>query len=102
MRFNYNKFSNQITVVDGIKFRSKKESTYYQKLLMVKQGGELAFFLRQVPLHLPGNIKYVVDFVEFWKDGRVRFVDVKGFATPTWERNRKMVEALYPIKIETA
>ena len=41
----------------------------------------------------------VVDFVEFWADGTVNFIDVKGYKTPQYKRNKKLVEALYPIEI---
>jgi hypothetical protein len=57
--------------------------------------------LRQVPCDLPGNVKYRVDFLEFYPDGSVRFVDVKGMETPSFIMKKKQVEALYPVRIET-
>lgn len=96
------KYNAQKRTVDNIKFASIKEAEYYQKLMMMKQTDKILFFLRQVPFHLPGNIRYVLDFMEFWKDGRIRFVDVKGHKTKEYIRNKKMVEALYPVKIEEA
>lgn len=93
------KFNAQRTEIDGISFHSKKESNYYQQLLMARKSGDLLFFLRQVPFHLPGGGRYVCDFQEFWKSGEVRFVDVKGFATVEYKSKKKIVEALYPIKI---
>ena len=88
------------TELDGIKFDSKKEAQYYRDLKVLKQSGELVFFLRQVPFDLPGNVKYRCDFQEFWANGNVRFVDVKGYPTPEYKLKKKQVEALYPIKIE--
>lgn len=93
------KFHNKITEVDGIKFRSKKEAEYFKLLKASQKCGEVVFFLRQVPFYLPGDTKYVCDFVEFWKDGEVKFVDVKGMRTPTYLMKKKQVEALYPITI---
>lgn len=93
------KYNAQKRTVDGMKFASIKEANYYQKLMMMKQTGEILFFLRQIPFHLPGNVKYVLDFMEFWKDGRIRYVDVKGHKTKEYIRNKKLVEALYPITI---
>ncbi len=93
------KFSNIPTQSNGISFQSKKEARYYEDLLLAQRSGDLLFFLRQVPFHLPGNIRYVVDFAEFWKTGEVRFVDVKGFKTRTYLTKKKLVENLYPIKI---
>ena len=93
------KYNNEKTVVDGFTFASKKEADRYGELLLARRSGDLLFFLRQVPFHLPGGVKYVVDFVEFWKDGIVVFTDVKGFKTPTYRMKKRMVEALYPVKI---
>lgn len=93
------KFHNVPTEVQGVKFQSKKESRYYAQLLLAQKSGELLFFLRQVPFHLPGGVVYRADFCEFWKNGDVRFVDVKGFKTPMYKVKQKLVEASYPIKI---
>jgi len=95
------KFGAKRTETDGIKFSSKKEAAYYQKLQMLKQSGQILFFLRQVPFHLPGGVRYVVDFAIFWADGDVEFIDVKGFKTPEYIAKKKMVEDLYrPVIIQ--
>jgi hypothetical protein len=86
--------------LDGIKFPSKKEARVYAQLKLEKDAGIILFFLRQVPLHLPGGVKCVVDFVPFYADGRVRFLDAKGMKTATFKAKKRMVEALYPIEIE--
>ena len=94
------KYNNKKATVDGITFDSKKESLYYQKLKLAKQSGELLFFLRQVPFHLPGGVRYLLDFQEFWADGRVQFTDVKGYRTDKYLVKKKMVEDLYyPVQI---
>ena len=93
------KFGAVRTENDGIKFDSKAESRYYSKLKRARDHGDLLFFLRQVPFHLPGGIRYVVDFVEFWKDGEVKFTDVKGMETKDFIMKKKIVESLYPIEI---
>lgn len=95
----WHKFRAQRTEIDGISFSSKKEARYYQNLLLAKKSGELLFFLRQVPFHLGGGVRYICDFGEFWKNGEVRFVDTKGFRTPMYIAKKKMVEALYPVTI---
>ena len=94
------KFHAKPTELDGIKFPSKKEANYYATLKLRQKSGEIIFFLRQVPFYLPGGIKYVCDFQEFWSDGTVHFVDTKGHKTPMYKTKKKMVEALYPIEIE--
>lgn len=93
------KYNARRTEINGIKFSSKHEAAYYQKLILAQKSGELIFFLRQVPFHLAGGVRYVCDFVEFWKDGDVRFTDSKGFRTPMYIAKKKMVEAVYPIQI---
>lgn len=93
------KFNAVKTVRDGIKFHSKKEAKRYDELVLLKASGEVLFFLRQVPFHLPGNVKYLCDFMVFWADDTVSFEDVKGMKTATYIMKKKMVEALHPIKI---
>ncbi len=95
------KFNAVQTIRDGMKFPSKKEAKYYDELKIAQKSGIINFFLRLVPFHLPGNIKVVVDYQVFYADGTVRFIDIKGFKTQSFIRGKKMVEALYPVKIET-
>lgn len=95
-----NKYNAQHPRIDGIRFDSNLEARYYEKLKLLVKAGKLLFFLRQVPIGLPGNIKYRVDFLEFWPDGTYRFVDVKGIPTPMFIIKKKQVEELYPIEIE--
>jgi len=93
------KFRAIVTELDGIKFASKKEAKRYRELELLKKSGELVFFLRQVPFHLAGNVKYLSDFLCFWKDGTVTIEDVKGIKTPMYLLKKKQVEAIYPIEI---
>lgn len=86
--------------VDGLRFDSKKEAKYYRELKLRQRSGEVVFFLRQVPFHLPGNVTYRVDFQEFMSDGSIRFVDIKGYETKEFIMKKKMVEDLYPVEIE--
>ena len=94
------KFNAKPTECDGIKFSSKKEARYYANLKLRQMAGEIIFFLRQVPFHLPGGVRYVVDFVVFEAGGEVKFVDVKGMKTETYKAKKKIVEAVFPITIE--
>lgn len=94
------KFKAVRVEVDGLKFDSKLEARYYQELKIRVAAGEVSYFLRQVPIHLPGGVKYVVDFLVFFPDGSHEFVDTKGFETPEFKTKKKLVEALYPIQIK--
>lgn len=96
------KFRAFATEVDGIKFASKKEAAYYAQLKLRVRAGEVLFFLRQAPFHLPGGVRYVVDFVEFKANGTVDFVDVKGMATKEYKIKKTILESLYPVKIVEA
>jgi hypothetical protein len=99
---NRHKFRAVATELDGYRFDSKKEARYYRDLKLRARSGEVVFFLRQVPFHLPGGVTYRVDFQEFHADGTVHFVDVKGMVTKDFTMKKKMVEALYPVEIELA
>lgn len=96
------------TWVDGIRFDSKREAKYYEALKLRVAAGEVAFFTRQTPVHLPDGTKLVLDFVEYSEipgtDGyRVRWVDVKGRETPVFRLKKRAVEHHYPhIRIELA
>ncbi|MGH8028037.1 MAG: DUF1064 domain-containing protein [Pseudoxanthomonas sp.] len=97
------KYGNHITHVDGIRFDSKREAKYYSNLLLLVAAGEILYFLRQVPIHLPGGTKLVVDFQIFAADGQVRYIDVKGRETPVFRLKKREVEHAYPhIRIELA
>lgn len=94
------KYGAEPTEVDGIRFDSKAEARYYQQLKLRVQNGEVRYFLRQVPFHLPGGVRYVVDFMEVHVDGSVHWVDVKGIETAMFRTKKRLVESLYPVTIE--
>lgn len=85
------------TQVDGITFDSKAEARYYERL-KVEVGPEY-LVLRQPAFDLPGGVKYRADFL-IVPASTARVVDVKGFETKEFKARKKMVEALYPIKLE--
>jgi hypothetical protein len=102
------KYKNTKRVRDGIQFDSILEADYYCQLELERKAKVISYYLRQVPLHLPGGVKLVVDFVVFllvkpyeaepwW---RVRYIDTKGFQTPESKNKIKMAEHLYGIKIQ--
>lgn len=93
------KFRAKVTINDNIRFDSKLEARYYEVLKRMKDAGLILFFLRQVPLHLPGGTKLVIDFQVFWTDGTVTFEDTKGKLTDGFNVKRREVEHLYPIEI---
>jgi hypothetical protein len=94
------KFNAKRTSVDNISFSSKKESLWYQKIKHRQDVGEVLFFLTQVPFRLPGNTKYLLDFMVFCADGTVQLIEVKGMKTPMGNLKVKQVEDLYGVMIE--
>jgi hypothetical protein len=114
------KYNAKATVVDGIKFPSKREAARYTEMAIRQRLGEVLFFLRQVPFHMPGGTRLVVDFlevpahIELEIDGRVvriamidviraggiRVKDAKGVETDSFKIKRREIHHHYPVKVE--
>lgn len=98
MRSKYNAVK---TLVDGIKFDSRKEAKRYQELKLLERVGaikELELqprFLLQDKFTLDGvthrKIEYVADF-KFWDNGRRSWIveDVKGVKTEVYKLKKKL------------
>jgi hypothetical protein len=100
LKVRKHKFNAKRTEKDGIKFSSKLEASFYSKLKLLQAAGEVLFFLRQLPFHLPGNTRYVLDYAVFYSNGDIEWIDVKGLSTPMFILKKKQVEDLYPIEIK--
>ncbi len=98
-RHKYNVSAKADRTCDGITFDSKKEMAHYIGLKTQRDAGIVRYFLRQVPIHLPGNVRYVCDFLVVMRDGSIEYRDIKGFKTAMYRLKKKQVEALYPITI---
>lgn len=94
------KFHAKAVSDEGQHFASKLEHKFFQTLELQKKSGHVLFFLRQVPFHLPGGVKYVCDYQIFYSDGIISFVDVKGVETSEFIAKKKIVEAIYPVTID--
>lgn len=116
------KYGNLPTEADGIQFQSKLEAKYYVELELRRKAGEILYFLRQVPFHLPGGVIYRVDFLivsyqtgffgceqlrrEGARDLRdvepmvIEYVDCKGVDTQDSKNKIKMVQAMYGVTIQ--
>lgn len=89
------KYGAERVVCDGITFDSGHERDVY---LHLRARG--ALFLRQTPMHLPGEVTYRADFLEILDPEAVRIIDAKGAITPMYATKRRMVEAMYaPLRI---
>jgi len=107
------KYHNLPTEVDGVRFHSKLEAKYFVELELRRRAGDVKYFLRQVPFHLPGGVIYRVDFQVFLppylpratgeadpQSVRVEYIDTKGVETQECRNKIKMVKALYGVDIE--
>lgn len=95
------KFNAKPTIFKDKKYSSKLEAKYAQKLDMAQKSGELVFWLEQVPVTLPGGLKYVLDFMEFWasknnEPGEIVFTECKGYETPEWKIKHKLFIETHP------
>jgi len=102
---HYNKYSNHKVVVCGIKFDSKREANRYLELHGQEVLGEIKDLeLQKVfEYRIDGKLmfKYIADFVYKSNiDGFNHVEDVKGLRTPVFNLKKKIIEAVYNIKIE--
>jgi hypothetical protein len=94
-----NKYHNIKTIVDGIKFDSRKEANHYCELKLLQKTGIISD-LKLQPRYLLQNafkyngkieraIEYVADF-EYVEKGKVIVVDCKGMRTDVYKLKRKL------------
>jgi hypothetical protein len=98
------KYKNKITIVAGIKFHSIKEAGRYLQLKALEEIGEISDLELQPKFPVIVNEKkicnYIADFRYYKKNNNFPTIeDVKGFLTPIYKIKKKLVEALYCIKI---
>ena len=99
------KYGNRKVTVDGMKFDSQHEADYYFGVLMPRvKAGELKCVCRQVPIDLPGGIRYIADFVTVKPDMTIEAViDAKSEATRkdrVYINKRKQVRSCWGIEIQ--
>jgi len=102
MRERANKFGAKRTTVDGIAFASKAEADRYSVLKLEERAGLIAGLRLQVPYEITVNGirigKWIADF-EYRRAGETVTEDVKGVRTPVYRLKKRLVEALYGIRI---
>ena len=98
------KYKSERITVDGIKFDSKHEARRYGELKMLERGKAIKGLQLQVtyPLIVNGILvaKYRADFVYNDISGAVIVEDAKGFRTPAYKIKKKLMLALYGVKIK--
>lgn len=97
---NHNKYHNRKTIVDGIKFDSKREAARYQELKLLEQSGEIVHLELQPVLILQDKfqhngktiraITYKADFAYYdLKTDQAVIEDVKGMETDVFKLKKK-------------
>jgi len=96
------KYRAKKVTVDGIRFDSIKESHRYLELKTLQQAGVITNLELQPRYDVVVNGQkicyYKADF-RYMENGAQVIEDVKGMRTPIYRLKKKLVEALYPIKI---
>lgn len=93
------------TVLDDIKFDSKKEAKRYIQLKQLERAGLIKKLRLQVPFVLIDKsvygreIRYVADFVYVENDVEI-VEDVKGVKTPIYKLKKRLMAERYGIKIK--
>ena len=102
-----NKYRAKKTVIDGIKFDSQSEATYYGTLKLRKLSGDIKDFKRQVTykIEINGSLicKYIADFVVYYPGGGIEVIDVKSIITANlqvFKLKQKLMKAVLGIDVK--
>lgn len=98
------KYHNVKTIIEGIKFDSKKEAARYKELCLLFRAGEIKDLECQpkYPIKINGQkiCSYIADF-RYRNKGKGEWIieDVKGFKTAIYRLKKKLVFALYGVEV---
>jgi len=91
----------------GVLYASLKEKRFAEELDLRQRAGEITFWLRQIPIGLPGGVRYFLDFVTFtlltgYEPGawEIHWIEVKGRDLELGRAKRKIAQSIYGICIE--
>ncbi len=103
------KYRNQKTTVDGIKFDSKKEAERWPMLKMLQDAKQISRLERQRKFKITVNgvkiCAYIADFVYReheiceYKKWHLVIEDCKGFRTPVYKLKKRLMKAVHGIEI---
>ena len=96
------KYRNVPTEIDGLRFASKAEAARYTQLKILRESGQVRWFIRQPRFDLGEGIVYVADFLVVWNADernfepvRVTVEDVKGVETDVFKLKKKLFTAKF-------
>lgn len=98
------KYKAQPTMIDGIRFASRKEGARYQQLKILERGNLITDLKLQQPIKCIVNgelvCKYISDFSYYDREkNAIIWEDVKGVKTPVYKLKKKLVRACHGIEI---
>lgn len=98
------RLGNRATLLDGIRFPSKLQADRYRELKLLRQSGQVLYFLREVPFDVATGVVYRADFVIVWnRSGSpqeiVTVEDTKGHLTDTSRIKIAAVQDRYGITV---
>lgn len=97
------KYHNKVTYIDGIKFDSKREATYFLYLRDLEKRGTIKNLQLQtkMPFKIDGKtiFTYKPDF-EYDDVFGHHIIDVKGVETTVFRLKKKLIQAQYKCEIE--
>ena len=106
-KFNTAQNKKDKPIIDGIIFDSDHEAKYYTMLKSYVAMGRCKSFKVHpkytliAPFEKYGKkhrgMIYIADFEIIFKDGMIKVVDIKGFATEAAKIKRKLFDAKYPL-----
>ena len=100
------KYHAKATIIDDIRFASKKEANRYCQLKLLERAKEITNLQLQVPYTLiPKSkygraIKYIADFTYINKEGKEVVEDTKGFKTDVYKLKKRLMAETYGINIK--
>jgi hypothetical protein len=102
MNLRVNKYRNQPTEVDNIRFDSKREAKRYQELRLLERAGVIKDLKLQVRFQLKVQSElictYVADFV--YQENEQQVVeDSKGHRTREYVIKKKLMRAIHEVEI---
>lgn len=96
------KYGNTRCTWQGMKFDSQHERDKFREFELERIAGKIRAVVRQVSMPMYGSSRRIrLDFMIVENDGRIRWVDAKGYPTKEWLLKRDQVQQVYGITIET-
>ena len=102
LRSAKSKFGSKLCKRGEIKFHSLLERSVFDQIVKLKEMGKILFYLMQVPVHLQGGVRHLIDFF-IATPTDCYFVEVKAASakgrSKIGELKRKQAEEILGVQI---